>query len=219
MKEGKGFEGFQEAPINFPPTFKYDVLRTIKHSKRSNSILSHIGEKSARLMYRESHEESSDDETSSVSSVSGSSVSSQAAGETGLDSDAHFYLEPTTQSGHPSASKVSVATNAAHHAKRKFISLLSPSISSPKSSKSKYTNTQGTSLPSTPTPMGPNKFSHSSPQLPPPALDEIPAKKRFMRPAPMILVNSTGATAGEITEPQDEKGVYDSSHKRRVPSW
>lgn len=34
MRNGQAFVGFREAAINFPPTFKYDVLRTLK-SKRS----------------------------------------------------------------------------------------------------------------------------------------------------------------------------------------
>ena len=34
MRNGQAFVGFCEAPIDFPPTFKYDVLRTIKHRRR-----------------------------------------------------------------------------------------------------------------------------------------------------------------------------------------
>lgn len=33
MREGKAFKGFKEAPIAFPPTFKYDVMRTLKRDK------------------------------------------------------------------------------------------------------------------------------------------------------------------------------------------
>lgn len=33
MREGKAFRGFEEAPIDFPPTFKYDVMRTLKRDK------------------------------------------------------------------------------------------------------------------------------------------------------------------------------------------
>ncbi|KAA1467365.1 DNase I-like protein [Dentipellis sp. KUC8613] len=36
MRNGQAFVGFREAPIDFPPTFKYDVLRTLK-SKRKHS--------------------------------------------------------------------------------------------------------------------------------------------------------------------------------------
>ncbi|KAI0784455.1 hypothetical protein C8Q75DRAFT_778933 [Abortiporus biennis] len=37
MESGEAFQGFHEAPINFPPTFKYDVLRTIKRGKSQMS--------------------------------------------------------------------------------------------------------------------------------------------------------------------------------------
>lgn len=41
MRNGQAFVGFHEAPIHFPPTFKYDVLRTLKSKrkrpKRQNS--------------------------------------------------------------------------------------------------------------------------------------------------------------------------------------
>jgi hypothetical protein len=34
MRNGQAFVGFREAPIDFPPTFKYDVRRTLKHRRR-----------------------------------------------------------------------------------------------------------------------------------------------------------------------------------------
>lgn len=34
MRNGLAFVGFHEAPIRFPPTFKYDVLRTLKKASR-----------------------------------------------------------------------------------------------------------------------------------------------------------------------------------------
>ncbi|KAI5115634.1 hypothetical protein M0805_008636 [Coniferiporia weirii] len=33
MEKGEAFVGFNEAPINFPPTFKYDVMRSLKRDK------------------------------------------------------------------------------------------------------------------------------------------------------------------------------------------
>ena len=43
MQEGQAFTGFHEAPIDFPPTFKYDVQRSNKRSrlrsmKRSSKV-------------------------------------------------------------------------------------------------------------------------------------------------------------------------------------
>ena len=37
MQHGDAFVGFNEADINFPPTFKYDVMRTLKRSKAKSS--------------------------------------------------------------------------------------------------------------------------------------------------------------------------------------
>ncbi|KAJ1032719.1 hypothetical protein NDA16_000741 [Ustilago loliicola] len=39
LKEGDAFKGFEEAPINFPPTYKYDVLKTLK-IKRNKTLTS-----------------------------------------------------------------------------------------------------------------------------------------------------------------------------------
>ncbi|TKY84898.1 hypothetical protein EX895_005978 [Sporisorium graminicola] len=42
LKEGDAFKGFKEAPIHFPPTYKYDVLKTlkIKRSRTQTSVRS-----------------------------------------------------------------------------------------------------------------------------------------------------------------------------------
>ena len=40
MKKEGAFVGYREAPINFPPTFKYDVMKTIKRDK-SGAIREH----------------------------------------------------------------------------------------------------------------------------------------------------------------------------------
>ncbi|SPO21652.1 uncharacterized protein UTRI_01134_B [Ustilago trichophora] len=39
LKDGDAFKGFKEAPINFPPTYKYDVLKTLK-IKRNKTLTS-----------------------------------------------------------------------------------------------------------------------------------------------------------------------------------
>jgi len=39
LKEGDAFKGFEEAPIHFPPTYKYDVLKTLK-IKRNKTLAS-----------------------------------------------------------------------------------------------------------------------------------------------------------------------------------
>ncbi|SNX82617.1 uncharacterized protein MEPE_01323 [Melanopsichium pennsylvanicum] len=39
LRDGQAFKGFKEAPINFPPTYKYDVLKTLK-IKRNKTLAS-----------------------------------------------------------------------------------------------------------------------------------------------------------------------------------
>ncbi|TFY62188.1 hypothetical protein EVJ58_g4021 [Rhodofomes roseus] len=39
MEAGRAFVGFHEAPITFPPTFKYDVMRTLKRRRSSSKPL------------------------------------------------------------------------------------------------------------------------------------------------------------------------------------
>jgi hypothetical protein len=39
MRNGQAFVGFREAAIDFPPTFKYDVLRTIRHKRRRSKAI------------------------------------------------------------------------------------------------------------------------------------------------------------------------------------
>lgn len=39
METGRAFVGFHEAPITFPPTFKFDVMRTMKRRRSSSKPL------------------------------------------------------------------------------------------------------------------------------------------------------------------------------------
>lgn len=39
LKEGDAFKGFKEAPIEFPPTYKYDVLKTLKIKRTKTQTL------------------------------------------------------------------------------------------------------------------------------------------------------------------------------------
>lgn len=41
LREGEAFRGFEEAPIHFPPTYKYDVLKTLK-AKRHKTVTRRI---------------------------------------------------------------------------------------------------------------------------------------------------------------------------------
>jgi hypothetical protein len=56
------FTGFSEAPINFPPTFKYDILHTVKGSKRSRKG----GVRGRRVLSEVEEQERDDMESSSM---------------------------------------------------------------------------------------------------------------------------------------------------------
>jgi hypothetical protein len=80
MKTGGAFVGFKEGPIDFPPTFKYDVLRTIKRKRslKANSskhtlVLSEVEEKKDAV--EDEHEQEGGDSVSVLSSAWASNLS------------------------------------------------------------------------------------------------------------------------------------------------
>lgn len=228
MKEKTTFAGFHEAPINFPPTFKYDVLRSLKRSKRSSSKRSQIGDHFAHIAEVEERERDTQDEDGDedvVSVVSTTTGATSVRSQPALPELATNYLQelspsPSTQATYVnSASKISVASTNARKAKLKLMSLLSPSFvntsdkllkvkSSPEYLQSPTPTTPISSVP--PTPMTPR---HAS---------SILGVFRKSRPPPMILVNSPDSPARSSVSGDTlivEKGIYDSSSKQRVPSW
>ena len=227
MKEGTILNGFNEGRIDFPPTFKYDVLRTSKRSKRQLpkvNRLDPVGRRSARLTELDERDiEETDEEDAEGASMASSmmtSFNSRPTTEPGMQEENSFHTLPPTAT---SSNKPSALLNVASRAKGKWLNLLSPlspSFTTPpiKPPKGKQDN------------VWPQILSPPSPSLrlfhtglsSDPNFNVIPnedARRRFLRPSPLNLVNPSGSGfIGE--EPQTEdKGVYDSSHKRRVPSW
>lgn len=243
MQSRQEFVGFHEAPINFPPTFKYDVLRTIKRVKRHDSKLdrwkSFAGERGRLTEVEEKeleeaydHDEESDDdpkmdgEAASVSSSVWTSMHSRPA--TDNDDDDDYFNRPASFKHSISApgSKVSLSA-AATRAKVKWMALISPSTSpstptnwlKPKQSfqshspanRRKRTNSvdvvRVVEMKSPQSTASLDTTSHSLLQPPPPIVARVGSSKSS--------VTSDDDNTGRL----DEKGVYDSSHKRRVPSW
>jgi hypothetical protein len=209
MKKGAFFDGFREGPINFPPTFKYDVSRPVKRRKRSRpedqSPLSLTGDRQAELA-----EDDVDDVVSLTSSVT--TVNSRGISEAGLVDD-YFRAVPSSSTIASSNSKKLDGFTG-----RKWLSLLSPSFAtSPKFAKFQSSEPrQMSSL----TPTTPNAVLSISPQFPTTPKTANPIKKRFLRPPPLISANfsaSQSSIQDEIVD--DGKGVYDTSSKKRVPSW
>ncbi|KAF5382092.1 hypothetical protein D9615_004213 [Tricholomella constricta] len=230
MQSGQAFVGFKEATINFPPTFKYDVLRTLKHAKRRGSKLdrwkrpderSHrlteVEEKELeQLEKEEAEEEAEGEEGASMASSIWTSGHSRAGTDRDVEED-EFYTSPSSQTMVTSASKVSLAIHAAHRAKAKWLALL------PSKNKSQHAKVNDTRRKSHITHSSVDVTSNGllTPVLAPEgavSVDQIDRTR--LRPPPMILVNTTKSSLpSDEDDETDDKGVYDSSHKKRVPSW
>ncbi|CAK5268597.1 unnamed protein product, partial [Mycena citricolor] len=193
MQSGEAFAGFHEAPINFPPTFKYDVLRTIKRPRRGSMMerWKPPAERSTRIteIEEQSREEGdeSDGEAEAVEAGEAASLSSSVwtsmHSKHGTDADEDCAQPSPSSNGRSSlsspASRLSLSA-AASKAKNKWLALVSPS--------------------------SPQRWSFDGVGLPP-SLKRLSSSK-------------SNAWISDEEEDQDEdKGVYDSSHKKRVPSW
>ncbi|KAK7454606.1 hypothetical protein VKT23_011358 [Stygiomarasmius scandens] len=234
MDNGRAFVGFHEAPINFPPTFKYDVLRTLKRAKRRGSKferLRHSSEKIQRLTEVEEKElaaheieedeadKDSDQDAASLVSSTFTSMHSRHNGDGTQDEDYPTSARMTRSASVP-GSKVSLSL-AVHKAKNKWISLLSPT-----------------------TPSSPNKWLKSKQSLldqPSDSVNDLKPKEStdnlkilvhgsegnlvadqemLMSSAPRLSsVNSSNSVQSDDEDDLDDKGVYDTSSKKRVPSW
>lgn len=224
MKEGaKEFAGFKEAPINFPPTFKYDVLRTLKRTKR-------LGD----------NEDELDDPDAEAMSISSLSTSYSRATDLDFSNATALQGSPSTPSVPHSASRVSLSNIVhAQKAKLRFISLKSPNLfsglSSPlKSNSKRQSDTAGADggsfvLPASPsstvvdhyppTPQG--NQAMVVPPTPPPVASSQTVEFSSLVPPPKLKVESmaSGVGSGSQENLDADRGVYDTSNKKRVPSW
>lgn len=228
MKERTIFNGFNEGHIDFPPTFKYDVLRTSKRSKRQTPKMNRLDtaeRRSARLAELDERDleetEEEDVEGASLASSMMTSFNSRPTTEPGMQEENSSSSEiPHTAT---SSNKPSALLNVANRAKAKWLNLLSPSSPSfttpSKSPKGRQDNVWPQLSPPSPSLRIFHTGLSSDPNFN--AVSNEDARRRFPRPSPLNLVNPSGSGfISEEDEPQTEdKGVYDSSHKRRVPSW
>ncbi|EGN98984.1 hypothetical protein SERLA73DRAFT_122843 [Serpula lacrymans var. lacrymans S7.3] len=239
METNSTFAGFREASINFPPTFKYDVLRTLRrfrtkasrrHSRRSIFEKDHAGSGAEGRDHEnddDDAEEEGDTEAASMASSAWASVNSKAA--TDVEDDDYF---DSLNSDHANGKQRLSLSAAVHKAKSKCKTLLSPALSP--------------SLPSTPTKWRRMKqglaesavLFNKDPASSVPSIENIPtsllpepthrpnlldlsAKELLALPRPVsrgVSTRSIPPTTDQEDEDED-KGVYDSSHKQRVPSW
>ncbi|KAF9554007.1 hypothetical protein CPC08DRAFT_207577 [Agrocybe pediades] len=209
MKQEKFIPGFHEAGINFPPTFKYDVSRPSRRTRSLNSkeiLEGDRAEPNNGIDEQDPETETCDEDALSLASSTSPSVVIKL-------NPTYTAPSPARTPSMPSPAQTSKMSTAEKR-RPKWMSLLSPSfVSSPnKLLKGK----------------GPSAWSLSSP-LPSPApsspivnlfSSNDARRKNILRPPPIILIKSGEQERHSLSDGVlPEKGVYDSSHKKRVPSW
>jgi hypothetical protein len=211
MEEGKAFVGFEEGLINFPPTFKYDVLRALKKPKRSSSRQNHQTDSpvftSQERLAQEKAEGDRDDDIISIASTLSSSLNSGVEQGDVID----ITITP------PGAAHAKQnPSKASQKARKRWLSLLSTRLSHYRSKSSPQTplvNNFRKSLEET------QRLNKSKPPTPVQRHSLDTGGNHNLQP-PAILVNSTKTSLQSSDKSLDpSKGVYDSSHKQRVPSW
>ncbi|KAJ6544832.1 inositol polyphosphate phosphatase [Mycena vulgaris] len=229
MLSGKAFVGFNEAPIDFPPTFKYDVLRTIKQKRRGSRLdrWRTPGERAHRLTEVDEHadehepedldgeESDKEGEAGEAASLS-STVWTSMHSRPGTDGDDDYFPSPSSQAisifSSP-GSRISVSA-AAHKAKTKWLSLLSPA--SPHSP-TKWLRTKQAVLSTRHEAVVVEGAKVEDFRDHPGSLDA--GDRSLSRPSLKRLSSTKSSLPSDEEDDGDDKGVYDSSHKKRVPSW
>ncbi|KAG6374303.1 hypothetical protein JVT61DRAFT_4325 [Boletus reticuloceps] len=232
METNSAFSGFQEAPINFPPTFKYDVASRSK-TRRRRSRRSPIEGNETEREGGEDEENGEDAEGESRSlASSGWTLHSKGVVSEPEDPDycTPFTSNPTVDEG----GRVAL-TVVAQKAKAKWKALLSPAVGS-RGTPAWLRNKRGLRD------VGGRPKSIDIIQQPPssgPSVEDIPSSPIEFPPETMGLLEppdmqrifiprqssrgfSTKSVPSTPIEPhadEDDVAVYDSSHKQRVPSW
>ncbi|KAJ3813593.1 inositol polyphosphate phosphatase, partial [Lentinula aff. lateritia] len=226
MEHGRAFVGFSEGVIMFPPTFKYDVMRTLKRNKhRSGHRLGQLRyphEKARRLTEVDEKELDAEEEEESTSLASSiwTSMHSKAITEQQPD-ESYFSSTPNMMRSVSAPGSRASLSLAAHKAKTKWRSLLSPTApSSPTKwlKKPPLLEQQQNLLTrlqkrKTQQSVEDLKLGGSEPEISPDAASSHTAQRS--------RVNSSKSQVPSDDDDisQKDKGVYDSSHKRRVPGW
>ncbi|KAJ7274558.1 Endonuclease/exonuclease/phosphatase [Mycena haematopus] len=216
MQSGKAFVGFNEAPIDFPPTFKYDVLRTLK-SKRKSRWRTHGGEPARRLTEVDEQDAEDDgDESDKEGEGEGEAISLSSSVYTsmhsrhGTDGDEDYFNPSPSSNGISNFSSPGsrISISALHKAKTKWVALLTPgSPQSPRWLKTKSASLAGRQTPAD------EKFDVGE-------RSSLDISSSILRPSLKRLSSTKSSLASDDEdEGGDDKGVYDSSSKKRVPSW
>jgi hypothetical protein len=240
MRNGQAFVGFHEATINFPPTFKYDVLRTIRHkrrrSKQAHAAVGLVAPPSPEAVdageQRElegdhdcGHSEvSSEDDTELASVISSGTTTysqrdqmSDEDNDSGADSD---YLRRRMSYPQRNGGLVKrISVSAAQRAKSKWAELINAPSSQhfvrPRRAKTPTPQLRPSSKSPRSvqtTPLLGRRSTSSIDQPPDGILGSSPPLRARLQPNLSFIGDQTAET-------EHDKGVYDSSSKQRVPSW
>lgn len=228
MREGLTLQGFNEAPIDFPPTFKYDVWRSVKHTrsirkdkgkdKKEKGALAGLPDVREDIASESVvSEDMTDDDTifpdDSRVSIDSSIGALSLAGS--KDKDDPDYHQPVTVP-QPIRPLAAVARTSAIKAKTKFMKAFRNSpLHSPFESRSPIVSDSPSPNQSTEGTSSPNK-----------AADDT-QKSSIHRQLSSKLKRRLSGRAGYVgdspesssDEEDTREGVYDSSSKQRVPSW
>lgn len=249
MEHRDAFVGFSEADINFPPTFKYDVLRTLKRPKAKsvrsaqhdyplavNPLMEepeiHVDDVDAEVENGDAYGDN--DDTGSLASSNTASLNYRQPPEQEPPEDEYFSRTQVLWASTGNLVQKVKTMAAAQKAKTKRSprsvqsSLLSnnKSISSPMLSpgRSKWADELKKSsregLGEQKTATSPLKMTHIAPTLDASSTKSSTISKSIDRslPGPPHSRTSQSKSASD-EEAEEDRGVYDSSSKQRVPSW
>lgn len=277
MATGDSFEGFNEAPIRFPPTFKYDVLRTLSkrsrhksfrrtpptpiaassHDKLLSEVVEHEKEHTTVLDDQANHasyqerdgEDDVEPDAMSVASSAWMSVRSRRTvdqddddndeDDEDNDDDQEIGSSGETPQSPPASASASNlvhkvwSATAAHKAKEKWVSLFAtngPKSLSPGHKRSNWRQSWNSSKSPTPLRRGshvPLPEDNLTPQTPIDPADPRQPKAGRVKEFQTALLDAVHArphkhlalSENNVDLEDEDKGVYDSSHKQRVPSW
>lgn len=235
MGPGGAFDGFEEGPIDFPPTFKYDVVRLHKHSKRNKTKQIPQEVSTENLLDSNTPEpvHDDDDDLEQEPEMDGVSLMSSMMTSTPSRFTMDDYTEPDDEDGSlmPQKSAMSSgnvadkmwAATAAHKAKTKWKNFLAAAVPHSAVQKQSKRRSLGESLASKSKTADANRIggTESSP-TPLESTVDGHAVHRSSPSAKSEEGNPLGSPAPDqdvgTIDPED-KGVYDSSPKQRVPSW
>ncbi|KAF8556183.1 DNase I-like protein [Imleria badia] len=232
METNSAFSGFQEAPINFPPTFKYNVASRSKTKRRRSRRSPIDGNETEREGGEE--EENGEDAEGESRSLASSGWTSHSKGVASEPEDDDYCTPFTSNPAVGEGGRVVLAV-AAQKAKAKWKALLAPAVVSrapPAWLGHKRDGPQDIAARSKspdivehPPSSGPSveDFPPSPIELPPETTGLLgpPDKPHILipRPSRMFSTKSVPSTPIEASGDDDDIAVYDSSHKQRVPSW